>query len=73
MTKTCVRMHTLHSDSITGTSTNTPTAAGESAPNSVMATATANSKKSLAPISAPGPQRCIPPGSTASAANSVPS
>jgi hypothetical protein len=36
-------LHTLHTKSITGTSTNTPTtvasAAGESAPNNVIATA----------------------------------
>src|ERR1035441_10198564 len=48
----------LQTESITGTSTMTPTtvakAAGESAPNSVMATATASSKKLLAPMSAPG-------------------
>src|ERR1019366_9562173 len=53
-----VRLHMLHTDSITGTSTSTTTtvarAAGESAPNRVIATATASSKKLLAPISAPG-------------------
>ncbi|MEY4299123.1 MAG: hypothetical protein RIR25_359, partial [Verrucomicrobiota bacterium] len=47
-------MHTLHTESITGTSTNTPTtaasAAGEVGPNKVMATATASSKKLLAPM-----------------------
>lgn len=46
------------SASITGTSTNTPTtvasAAPELSPNKAMATATANSKKLLAPIIAPG-------------------
>jgi hypothetical protein len=43
---------------MTGTSTNTPTtvakAAPDSGPNSAMAVATANSKKLLAPIKAPG-------------------
>ena len=51
-------LHTLQTESITGTSTSTPTtqasAAPELGPNSVMATATASSKKLLAPISAPG-------------------
>jgi hypothetical protein len=45
-------------ESITGTSTSTPTivarAAPDVGPNSVMATATASSKKLLAPIRAPG-------------------
>ncbi len=45
-------------DSITGTSTNTPTtvasAAPESIPNRLIATATASSKKLLAPMSADG-------------------
>ena len=53
-----VRLQAAHTDSMTGTSTRTPTtvasAAPESAPNSVIATATASSKKLLAPISAPG-------------------
>jgi len=48
----------LHTDNITGTSTSTPTtvanAAPDPGPNSVIATATASSKKLLAPISAPG-------------------
>jgi hypothetical protein len=48
----------LHTESITGTSTSTPTtvanAAPEPGPNSVIATATASSKKLLAPINAPG-------------------
>ena len=43
---------------MTGTSTRTPTtvarAAGEEGPNRVIATATASSKKLLAPIKAPG-------------------
>src|SRR5690606_21311103 len=47
-----------HTDSMTGTSTSTPTivasAAPEVGPKSVIATATASSKKLLAPISAPG-------------------
>ena len=46
------------SDSITGTSTNTPTtvasAAPECSPNKLMATATASSKKLDVPISAAG-------------------
>ena len=45
-------------DNITGTSTNTPTtvtkAAGDCKPNKAMATATASSKKLLAPIIAAG-------------------
>ena len=45
---------------MTGTSTNTPTtvtkAAGDCNPKSAMATATANSKKLLAPIIAAGAQ-----------------
>ena len=45
-------------DSITGTSTSTPTtvasAAPESKPNRLIAAATASSKKLLAPISAEG-------------------
>src|ERR1039458_4024503 len=53
-----VRLHALQTDNITGTSTRTPTtvakAAGESAPKSVIATATASSKKLLAPIRAQG-------------------
>jgi hypothetical protein len=52
------RLHTLQTESITGTSTSTPTtvasAAGLVGPNSVIATATASSKKLLAPMSAPG-------------------
>ena len=48
------------SDSIIGTSTRTPTtvtkAAGDCNPNKAMATATANSKKLLAPIIAEGEQ-----------------
>ena len=51
-----VRLQTLHTDSITGTSTRTPTtvarAAPEEGPKSVMATATASSKKLLAPMMA---------------------
>src|SRR5208283_2845928 len=53
-------------DSITGTSMSTPTtvasAAPELKPNRLMAAATANSKKLLAPISAEGPatQCCSP-------------
>ena len=51
------RTHMLQTESITGTSTRTPTtvasAAGLFAPNNVIATATANSKKLLAPIRAP--------------------
>ncbi len=46
-------------DSITGTSTSTPTTVASAAPdwkpNSAMAVATANSKKLLAPISVDGP------------------
>jgi len=46
-------------ESMTGTSTSTPTtvarAAPDSKPNSTMAVATASSKKLLAPISAEGP------------------
>jgi hypothetical protein len=52
----------LQTDSITGTSTKTPTTHASAAPvlgpNRVIATATANSKKLLAPISAPGDARC---------------
>jgi len=48
------------SDNITGTSTKTPTtvtkAAGLSSPKRAMATATASSKKLLAPIIAAGEQ-----------------
>lgn len=51
-------LQTLHTDNMTGTSTRTPTtvarAAGDPAPKSVMATATASSKRLLAPMSAPG-------------------
>ena len=51
-------LQTRQTDSITGTSTSTPTmvakAAPDVGPNNVMATATASSKKLLAPISAPG-------------------
>jgi hypothetical protein len=47
-------------DNITGTSTKTPTtvtnAAGDCKPNNAIATATANSKKLLAPIIADGEQ-----------------
>ena len=53
-----VRLQTWQTDSITGTSTRTPTtvarAAPEEGPKSVMATATASSKKLLAPMRAPG-------------------
>lgn len=53
-----VRLQTETTVSITGTSTKTPTtqtkAAPDSGPNRVIATATANSKKLLAPIRAPG-------------------
>jgi hypothetical protein len=46
-------------DSMTGTSINTPTtvasAAPDEKPNRLIATATASSKKLLAPISADGP------------------
>ena len=56
-----VRLHAAQTESITGTSTNTPTtvasAAPESAPKRAIATATASSKKLLAPISALE-QRC---------------
>src|SRR5271165_6640474 len=51
-------MHRRQTESITGTSTRTPTtvanAAGLVGPKSVIATATASSKKLLAPIRAPG-------------------
>ncbi len=53
-----VRLQTEQTVSITGTSTRTPStqtrAAPGSGPNRVMATVTANSKKLLAPIKAPG-------------------
>src|SRR6476659_9019312 len=53
-----VRLHAAHTESITGTSTSTPTtvasAAPDSGPNNAIAVATASSKKLLAPISAPG-------------------
>jgi hypothetical protein len=53
-----VRLQTEQTESITGTSTKTPTtvasAAPDSAPNSAIAVATANSKKFDAPINAPG-------------------
>src|SRR5690606_7482398 len=53
-----VRLHTAHTDNITGTSMSTPTivarAAPDSGPNKAMAVATASSKKLLAPIRAPG-------------------
>ena len=53
-----VWLQILQTDSITGTSTSTPTtvarAAPEEGPKRVMATATASSKKLLAPIRAPG-------------------
>ena len=53
-----VLLHPAHTESITGTSTNTPTtvanAAPDSGPKSAIAVATANSKKLLAPMSAPG-------------------
>ena len=53
-----VRLQIEQTESITGTSTSTPTtqtsAAPDSGPNRVIATATASSKKLLAPISAPG-------------------
>src|SRR4249920_2849400 len=53
-----VRLQTRQIESITGTSTSTPTtvtnAAPDSAPNRAIAVATANSKKLLAPINAPG-------------------
>ena len=53
-----VRLQTRQIESITGTSTSTPTtvtnAAPDSAPKSAIAVATANSKKLLAPINAPG-------------------
>ncbi len=54
-----VRLQAAQTDSITGTSTNTPTtvasAAPDSGPNSAMAVATASSKKLDAAISAPAP------------------
>ena len=50
--------HMRQTESITGTSTSTPTtvasAAGLVGPKRVIATATASSKKLLAPMSAPG-------------------
>ena len=53
-----VRLQTAQTESITGTSTSTPTtvarAAPDSGPNRAIAVATASSKKLLAPISAPG-------------------
>src|ERR1700688_39555 len=53
-----VRLHAAQTESITGTSTSTPTtvasAAPDSGPNSAIAVATASSKKLLAPINAPG-------------------
>jgi hypothetical protein len=53
-----VRLHAAQTESMTGTSTKTPTtvanAAPDCGPNSAMAVATASSKKLLAPISAPG-------------------
>src|SRR5947209_2293156 len=53
-----VRLQAAQTDSMTGTSTKTPTtvasAAPDSGPNSAMAVATASSKKLEAPISAPG-------------------
>jgi len=53
-----VRLHAAQTDSITGTSTSTPTtvasAAPDSGPKSAIAVATASSKKLLAPINAPG-------------------
>ena len=53
-----VPLQTRQTESMTGTSTSTPTivasAAPEVGPKSVIATATASSKKLLAPISAPG-------------------
>ena len=54
----CVRLAKATSDSITGTSTSTPTtvanAAPEFRPNRLIATATASSKKFEVPISAQG-------------------
>src|SRR6185312_5859735 len=54
-----VRWTMCTTDSMTGTSTSTPTtvasAAPERSPNMLMAVATANSKKLLAPIRAEGP------------------
>src|SRR5438477_3266457 len=51
-----VRLHAAQTESITGTSTSTPTtvarAAPESGPKSAIAVATASSKKLLAPINA---------------------
>src|ERR1022692_109867 len=53
-----VRLHAAQTESITGTSTSTPTtvasAAPDSGPKSAIAVATASSKKLEAPISAPG-------------------
>src|SRR4051794_27773637 len=53
-----VRLQAAQTESITGTSTRTPTtvasAAPDSGPKSAIAVATANSKKLDAPISAPG-------------------
>ena len=53
-----VRLANTTSESITGTSTNTPTtvakAAPEFSPNKLIATATASSKKFEVPISAAG-------------------
>lgn len=53
-----VRLQKLHTDNMTGTSTRTPTTvasvAPDCSPNREIDTATANSKKLLAPISAPG-------------------
>src|SRR5687768_4354474 len=55
----CDRLTRYTTESITGTSTSTPTtvasAAPESKPNSVIAAATASSKKLLAPMRAEGP------------------
>src|SRR5207249_6959287 len=53
-----VRLQTAHTESMTGTSTRTPTtvanAAPEPGPKRAIAVATASSKKLLAPIKAPG-------------------
>src|SRR5262245_48105162 len=53
-----VRLQAAHTDNMTGTSTKTPTtvasAAPDSGPKRAIAVATANSKKLLAPMRAPG-------------------
>ena len=61
-----VRLTIFTTDSITGTSINTPTTVASAAPdwkpNRLMAAVTASSKKLLAPISADGPAtQCATP------------